>query len=140
MKSMRKLTIKNLLLNKTRTLVTMVGILISAALITLVACMALSIQQTAVNLVAQRSGNYTASLYGKLTNTDFEKYQKDSGVQNAFVQFCPCRHAGRCENTVCGIVAVDSDNACFVCRHDFHVCSFSRNRNIKNRIFVVIRY
>ena len=84
MKSMRKLTIKNLLLNKTRTLVTMVGILLSAALITLVACMALSIQQTAVNLVAQRSGNYTASLYGKLTNTDFEKYQKDSGVQNAF--------------------------------------------------------
>ena len=84
MKSMRKLTIKNLLLNKTRTLVTMVGILLSAALITLAACMALSIQQTAVNLVAQRSGNYTASLYGKLTNTDFEKYQKDSGVQNAF--------------------------------------------------------
>ena len=46
--------------------------------------MALSIQQTAVNFYAQRSGNYTAALYGKLTNTDFEKYKKESGVQNAF--------------------------------------------------------
>ena len=68
MKSMRKLTIKNLLLNKTRTIVTMIGVLLSAALISLVSCMALSIQQTAVNFYAQRAGDYTVALQGQLTN------------------------------------------------------------------------
>ena len=84
MKSMRKLTVKNLLLNKTRTIVTMIGILLSAVLITLVSCMALSVQQTAVNFYAQRTGNYTAVFYGSLSHSDLDDYRKESGVQNAF--------------------------------------------------------
>ena len=40
MKIMQKLTIKNLFMNKTRTLVTIIGILLSAALITLISGMA----------------------------------------------------------------------------------------------------
>ena len=83
MKSMRKLTIKNLLLNKTRTIVTMIGVLLSAALITLVSCMALSIQQTAVNFYAQRTGDFTAVLYGNFSDSDFIHYQSKDGVQKA---------------------------------------------------------
>lgn len=49
MKLLNKLTLKNLRLNKVRTAVTIVGIMLSAALITVVSGMALSGRQTMID-------------------------------------------------------------------------------------------
>lgn len=54
MKLLNKLTLKNLRLNKVRTIVTIVGIMLSAALITVVSGMALSGRQTMID--AQKTG------------------------------------------------------------------------------------
>lgn len=54
MKLLNKLTLKNLRLNKVRTIVTIVGIMLSAALITVVSGMALSGRQTMID--AQKPG------------------------------------------------------------------------------------
>ena len=52
MKILNKLTVKNLKLNKSRTIVTIIGIMLSCALIMVVAGMAASAQQTIVNSVS----------------------------------------------------------------------------------------
>ena len=57
MKLLNKLTLKNLRLNKVRTIVTIVGIMLSAALITVVSGMALSGRQTMIDGQKTWSGN-----------------------------------------------------------------------------------
>lgn len=58
MKVLNKFTIKNLKLNKSRTVVTIIGIMLSCALIMVVAGMAASAQQTMVNAQINVSGDY----------------------------------------------------------------------------------
>ena len=58
MKVLNKFTIKNLKLNKSRTIVTIIGIMLSCALIMVVAGMAASAQQTMVNAQINVSGDY----------------------------------------------------------------------------------
>lgn len=62
MKLLNKLTLKNLRLNKVRTIVTIVGIMLSAALITVVSGMALSGRQTMIDGQTEWSGNYDVAL------------------------------------------------------------------------------
>lgn len=57
MKILNKLTIKNLKLNKKRTIVTIIGIILSTALICAVAGMFTSLQQTLINTAIANSGN-----------------------------------------------------------------------------------
>lgn len=64
MKILNKLTVKNLKLNKSRTIVTIVGIMLSCALIMVVAGMAASAQQTMVNLQINATGNYDLFVKG----------------------------------------------------------------------------
>ena len=84
MKIMQKLTIKNLLMNKTRTLVTIIGILLSAALITLIAGMSSSVQQTAVNYSVQSSGDYIVDFYGDMTKINVDEYAQNRNVKNVY--------------------------------------------------------
>lgn len=84
MKIMQKLTIKNLLMNKARTLVTIIGILLSAALITLIAGMASSLQQTAVNYSVQASGDYIVNFYGDMTKINLDDYVQNRNVKNVY--------------------------------------------------------
>jgi putative ABC transport system permease protein len=58
LKVLNKFTIKNLKLNKSRTVVTIIGIMLSCALIMVVAGMAASAQQTMVNAQINVSGDY----------------------------------------------------------------------------------
>lgn len=60
MKILNKLTIKNLRLNKTRTIVTVIGIILSTALICVVAGTATSAQQTLITAETKWSGDYEA--------------------------------------------------------------------------------
>lgn len=64
MKVLNKFTIKNLKLNKSRTIVTIIGIMLSCALIMVVAGMAASAQQTMVNLQINVTGNYDLFVKG----------------------------------------------------------------------------
>ena len=60
MNVLNKLTKKNLLLNKKRTVVTIIGIMLSTALVCAVAGLVTSAQQTFVNLIKNSDGDYHA--------------------------------------------------------------------------------
>ena len=61
MNVLNKLTKKNLLLNKKRTVVTIIGIMLSTALVCAVAGLVTSAQQTFVNLIKNTDGDYHIS-------------------------------------------------------------------------------
>ena len=77
MKLLNKLTLKNLRLNKVRTIVTIVGIMLSAALITVVSGMALSGRQKTW------SGNYDVAL-DIIDTAKIDKIRQNRNVENAF--------------------------------------------------------
>ncbi len=83
MKLLNKLTLKNLRLNKVRTIVTIVGIMLSAALITVVSGMALSGRQTMIDAQAAWSGNYDVAL-DIIDNSVIETARNNRNVENAF--------------------------------------------------------
>lgn len=83
MKLLNKLTLKNLRLNKVRTIVTIVGIMLSAALITVVSGMALSGRQTMIDGQTEWSGNYDVAL-DIIDNSVIETARNNRNVENAF--------------------------------------------------------
>ena len=83
MKLLNKLTLKNLRLNKVRTIVTIVGIMLSAALITVVSGMALSGRQTMIDAQTAWSGNYDVAL-DTIDNSVIETARNNRNVENAF--------------------------------------------------------
>ena len=83
MKLLNKLTLKNLRLNKVRTIVTIVGIMLSAALITVVSGMALSGRQTMIDGQTEWSGNYDVSL-DIIDNAKIDEIRQNRNVENAF--------------------------------------------------------
>ena len=56
MNLLNKLTIKNLKLNKKRTIVTIIGIMLSVALITAVSSMFFSVQESFINYEKKKGG------------------------------------------------------------------------------------
>lgn len=58
MKLLNKLTITNLKLNKKRTIVTIIGIILSTALITGVATLVTSFRKSIINYAKETHGNY----------------------------------------------------------------------------------
>lgn len=83
MKLLNKLTLKNLRLNKVRTAVTIVGIMLSAALITVVSGMALSGRQTMIDGQTEWSGDYDVSL-DIIDNAKIDDIRSNRDVENAF--------------------------------------------------------
>lgn len=71
-------------MNRTRTLVTIVGILLSTALITVVACIATSFQQSLINMEITRSGNYDLKLYGDYTKEEVDKLNANRNIANTY--------------------------------------------------------
>ncbi len=84
MKILNKLTVKNLRLNKSRTLVTIIGILLSAALITTVAGVVTSGRQTMINSTIQHNGDYDIRLTGKYDENSLATVQANRNVQNVY--------------------------------------------------------
>lgn len=83
MKLLNKLTLKNLRLNKVRTAVTIIGIMLSAALITVVSGMALSGRQTMIDGQKNWSGNYDVAL-DIIDTAKIDKIRQNRNVENAF--------------------------------------------------------
>ncbi len=76
LKVLRKLTLKDLRLNRVRTVMTILGILLSTALITAVACGTSSMKKTMINSNMEISGNWTFAAY-KEFGGDIEKAFSD---------------------------------------------------------------
>lgn len=83
MKLLNKLTLKNLRLNKVRTAVTIIGIMLSAALITVVSGMALSGRQTMIDAQTAWSGDYDVSL-DIIDTAKIDEIRQNRNVENAF--------------------------------------------------------
>lgn len=85
MNILNKLTLKNLKLNKSRTIVTIIGILLSTALITVVAGIAASGQQTMINGEINFSGNYDLFLKGNATSEDVKEIRANRNVETVYI-------------------------------------------------------
>lgn len=86
MNTLNKLTLKNLKLNKSRTIVTIIGILLSTALITVVAGIAASGQQTMIDGEINFSGNYDLSLYGNVTTEAVKEIGANRNVETVYLK------------------------------------------------------
>ena len=84
MKILNKLTLKNLRLNKSRTIVTVIGIMLSTALITFVAGIASSAQQTLVNMQIYSVGDYEFRFSGNVNNKNIETTQNNRNVETVY--------------------------------------------------------
>ncbi len=84
MKILNKLTLKNLKLNKTRTIVTIIGILLSTALVTVVAGMATSAQQTIINAEINIKGDYDMCI-NDFKSADVETIESNRNVKAVYV-------------------------------------------------------
>lgn len=82
MKTLAKLTLKSLILNKTRTLVTIIGIMLSAALITVVAGVFTSAQATLVSAGVRDTGDYDISITGEFSDDNIKKIGLNRDVQD----------------------------------------------------------
>ena len=85
MKILNRLTLKNLRMNKTRTIVTMIGIMLSAALITVVAGMATSAQQTFIGAQINISGNYDLSVSG-INTDDISQLNNNRDIEGIYLR------------------------------------------------------
>lgn len=85
MNTLNKLTLKNLKLNKSRTIVTIIGILLSTALITVVAGIAASGQQTMIDSEINFSGNFDLFISGNATNEDVKEIKANRNVETVYM-------------------------------------------------------
>ena len=79
-----KLTLRNLKLNKKRTIGTIIGIMLSTALICAVAGMATSLHKTLIETTTTDTGNYHLWL-SNVPETDIEKFQNNRDVKDVNV-------------------------------------------------------
>ncbi|MBO5489628.1 MAG: ABC transporter permease [Eubacterium sp.] len=85
MKTINQITIKNLKLNKSRTIVTIIGILLSCALITVVANMAFSFQKTMLMESELTTGNYIYRSEGHVDTDEIENLKANRNVESVYV-------------------------------------------------------
>ncbi len=84
MNLLNKLTIKNLKLNKKRTIVTIIGIMLSVALITAVASIYTSAIQSLINFEKLEKGNFHVAYYDVPTN-DLDAFEKNREIENLYI-------------------------------------------------------
>ena len=80
MNLLNKLTIKNLRLNKKRTIVTIIGIMLSVALITAVSGMFFSVKESFINYEKRNHGNYHY-LFQDVNKKDFNQFELNKKVE-----------------------------------------------------------
>lgn len=85
MNTLNKLTVKNLKLNKSRTIVTIIGILLSTALITVVAGIAASGQQTMINSRINFKGDFDLFISGNVTGEDVKEIKANRNVEDVYI-------------------------------------------------------
>ena len=81
---LNKLTIKSLKLNKKRTIVTIIGIMLSVALITAVATMYSSAIKALINFETYHNGNFHIAFYD-VNEKEIYKIEKNKGVEELYL-------------------------------------------------------
>ena len=81
---LNKLSIKNLKLNKKRTIVTIIGIMLSVALITAVATMYSSAIKSLINFETYHRGNFHIAFYD-VNEKEIYKIEKNKGVEELYL-------------------------------------------------------
>lgn len=84
MKLLNKLTYKNLILNKKRSIVTIIGIILSVALITAVSSMVSSFRETMINYEKTREGDYHIRL-DKVPVEDLKYLDNNRNIESYYV-------------------------------------------------------
>ena len=84
MSLLNKLTIKNLKLNKKRTRVTIIGIILSVALITSVANIFYSFKETITNRIIEKYGNYHY-YFENVPSTDIKYFKENRYIENTYL-------------------------------------------------------
>lgn len=93
----RKVTLKTLLVNKTRTLVTIIGIILSLSMFTAVTVSVSSFQDYLLKTTMHREGNWHASV--SVTATDMDAIRSDKSVDSAsFLQSIGYARLTDCDN------------------------------------------
>lgn len=80
----QKYTIKTLIKNKTRTIVTIIGIILSAAMITAVASLITSVQNYLIQTVIENNGNWHGIVYSA-TKEQVDKLKQNSGIDQVSI-------------------------------------------------------
>lgn len=83
MNLLNKLTKKNLLLNKKRTIVTIIGIILSVALIMALSSMVVSFKSSMTIFEKKRSGNYHVS-FDYVKSTDVDKLKNNRYIEDVY--------------------------------------------------------
>ena len=84
MRILRKLTLKYLKMNRTRTIVTIIGIVLSVALITVITGLSTSAWQSVVSTQIRMNGDYDFRLDGEFDTSDIEKLQANRSVRDVY--------------------------------------------------------
>ena len=84
MKLLRRLTIKNLLMNKSRTIVTIIGIMLSVALITTVAGIVSSLDLSNYNSSLVSDGDYEVFFYGDFGTEEMRTIRANRKVKDIY--------------------------------------------------------
>ncbi len=84
MNLLKKLTKKNLLLNKKRTIVTIIGIILSVSLITAVSSLYVSLINSLISFETSEQGNFHVAFYDVPIN-DLENFQNNRSVEEIFL-------------------------------------------------------
>ena len=84
MKLLNKLTLKNLKLNKKRSIVTVIGIMLSVALITAVSSMVVSFKESLLNYEKTYNGNYHYS-FNNVKAEDLNKFRNNRNIEEVYI-------------------------------------------------------
>ncbi len=85
MNIMHKLTLKSLRMNRSRTIATLIGIILSMALITIVANVIVSLKESEKNYFEKYYGNYDIALTGRLSAENVEKLEDNRDVSGVYL-------------------------------------------------------
>lgn len=83
MNILNKLTVKNLKLNKKRTVVTVIGIILSVALISALSSLVVSFQNSMINYEKVNTGNFHTA-FTDLKLEDLDKFENNRQLESAF--------------------------------------------------------
>ena len=84
MRLLNKLTIKNLKLNKKRSIVTIIGIMLSVALITALANMFFSARASIINYTIEQYGNYHY-VFNDVPATDYKYFKENRALEDVYL-------------------------------------------------------
>lgn len=84
MRVLNKLTVKNLKMNRTRTIVTTIGIILSIALITVIGGIASSAWESDIRAMKHINGDYDFLLNGIFDQNDITKLQENPSIRDVY--------------------------------------------------------